>query len=336
MKKLIFTILLAAVLWTVMFSPWTAPFVNFWWMMTGSALTLSVFATLFNPGWWREVKWSLPNVLLGIGIAVALWGVFWLGDKVSSWMFDFARPQVDSIYGMKEGESPWLLAALLLLLIGPAEEIFWRGYVQRTLSKRWNPNAGFVVATLIYALVHAGSCNFMLVMAALVVGIVLALVITMIMRSSMLRVKQIQTDYNMGDIFDITNYIEPDSNDARLEYDNSEFAPDKLGKYTIKYKIGRGKLSKTKKTVINVVDEVNPYIDGPDEIDVSMGTDINWSDYYNVTDEDPDVQDSLKASQDVDTSKERTVTVTLTAEDWAGNKASRQITVNVLKSNFDE
>lgn len=118
MKKLIFTILLAAVLWTVMFSPWTAPFVNFWWMMTGSALTLSVFATLFNPGWWREVKWSLPNVLLGIGIAVALWGVFWLGDKVSSWMFDFARPQVDSIYGMKEGESPWLLAALLLLLIG--------------------------------------------------------------------------------------------------------------------------------------------------------------------------------------------------------------------------
>ena len=143
MKKLIFTILLAAVLWTVMFSPWTAPFVNFWWMMTGSALTLSVFATLFNPGWWREVKWSLPNVLLGLGIAVALWGVFWLGDKVSSWMFDFARPQVDSIYGMKEGESPWLLAALLLLLIGPAEEIFWRGYVQRTLSKRWNPNAGF-------------------------------------------------------------------------------------------------------------------------------------------------------------------------------------------------
>ena len=37
----------------------------------------------------------------------------------------------------------------------PAEEIFWRGYVQRTLSKRWNPNAGFVVATLIYALVSS-------------------------------------------------------------------------------------------------------------------------------------------------------------------------------------
>lgn len=173
MKRLVFTVILAAVLWTVMFSPWTAPAVNFWWMMTGSALTLSVFATLFRPGWWREVKWNIPNILLGIGIAVALWMIFWAGDKVSVWMFDFARPQVDSIYGMKEGESPWLLAVLMLVLIGPAEEIFWRGYVQHTLSEHWkNPNVGFVVATALYALVHAGSCNFMLVMAALVAGVV--------------------------------------------------------------------------------------------------------------------------------------------------------------------
>ena len=170
MKRLVFTIILAAVLWTVMFSPWTAPAVNFWWMMTGSALTLSVFATLFSPGWWREVKWSISNVLLGVGIAVALWMIFWVGDKVSTWMFDFARPQVELIYGMKTGENPWLLSILLLILIGPAEEIFWRGYVQNALSKRWSPNVGFIVTTLVYALVHIWSFNFMLVMAALVVG----------------------------------------------------------------------------------------------------------------------------------------------------------------------
>lgn len=172
MKKLVFTLILAAVLWTVMFSPLTAPHVNFWWMMTASALVLSILSTCFNRGWWREVKWSVPNVLLGLAIAVVLWGVFWTGDKVSSWLFDFARPQVNLIYGMKEGESPWLLSVLMLFLIGPAEEIFWRGYVQRTLSLRWNRNAGYVVATLLYALVHAGSCNFMLLMAALVAGVV--------------------------------------------------------------------------------------------------------------------------------------------------------------------
>ena len=170
MRRVVFTIILAAVLWTVMFSPWTAPYVNFWWMMTGSACTLSLCATLFSPGWWKRVHLDPANIIWGIVIAVALWGIFWLGDKVSQLMFDFARPQVDTIYGMKEGESPWLLTALMLFLIGPAEEIFWRGYVQENFSKRWNPNISFVVTTLIYALVHAGSFNFMLIMAALVAG----------------------------------------------------------------------------------------------------------------------------------------------------------------------
>ena len=170
MKKIVFTLILATILWTIMFSPLTAPHVSFWWMMTGSACTLSLFATLYNKGWWKEVRLTPANIVLGVVIAVALWSVFWVGDKLSQLMFNFARPQVDLIYGMKDGESAWLLTALMLFLIGPAEEIFWRGYIQKQLSARWNPNIGFIVTTSIYALVHAGSCNFMLTMAALVAG----------------------------------------------------------------------------------------------------------------------------------------------------------------------
>lgn len=170
MKKLVFTIILAAVLWSIMFLPATAPHVNFWWMMTASACTLSILSSIFNPGWWKGVKLDFSNMVSGVVIAVALWGVFWVGDKMSQIMFNFARPQVDLIYGMKEGESPWLLTALMLFLIGPAEEIFWRGYVQQKLQQIWSPNMGYVVTTAIYALVHAGSCNFMLIMAALVAG----------------------------------------------------------------------------------------------------------------------------------------------------------------------
>ena len=172
MGKLVFTLVVAACLWMVMFSPWTAPYVPFWWMMTGSALVLAALATIFGRDWWKPLKWTPSNVLSGIFIAVLLWGIFWVGDRVSSWLFDFAGRQVNAIYGMKAGESPWLLTALMLLLIGPAEEIYWRGYVQKTLSGRFGKNAGFISATLLYALVHAGSCNFMLVMAALVAGTV--------------------------------------------------------------------------------------------------------------------------------------------------------------------
>ncbi len=172
LKPVVTCMVAALLLWTVMFSPWTAPWVNFWAAMTLAAVTLTTLTTLFSPRWWRQIEWSLSNVLLGIGIAVALWGVFWVGDKVASWMFPFARPQVNLIYGIKEGSSPWLLSALLLFVIGPAEEIFWRGYVQRTLAQRWNnANAGFLVTTAVYTLVHIASFNFMLIMAALVCGL---------------------------------------------------------------------------------------------------------------------------------------------------------------------
>lgn len=175
------SIALAFVLWTLMFSPWTASFIPFWPTMCVSALILSTLAFLFTERTPREPKpdkrvpilrlW-MENILIGIAIAAVLWDVFWLGDKVSQWMFpSFARTQVNSIYGMKTDINPWLLSCLLLFLIGPAEELFWRGYVQKALMKRWNI-WGAALAIALYALVHLFSLNFMLIMAALVCGVV--------------------------------------------------------------------------------------------------------------------------------------------------------------------
>lgn len=170
MKRLYFALAVALVLWTLMFSPLTAPRFDFWQMMAGSALILSGLATLFAPAWWSRLKFDIPNIFFGVVVAAVLWGVFWVGDKVASWLFDFARPQVDLIYGIKEGESPWVLSLLLLLLIGPAEEIFWRGFVQERMGKKWGLTRGYLLATACYTLVHLPSCNFMLVMASLVCG----------------------------------------------------------------------------------------------------------------------------------------------------------------------
>lgn len=172
LKKPLVGFFIAAVLWTVMFSPWTAPHVNFWVMMTCSGLVLTLYSTWAAPGWWKEVRLDPVNVLAGAVLAAALWGVFWLGEFFSTLLFDFARPQVDMIYGMKEGENPWILTALMLLIIGPAEEIFWRGYLQRNFSRKWNPDVAFIVTTLMYSLVHISKFNFMLIMAAMVAGIV--------------------------------------------------------------------------------------------------------------------------------------------------------------------
>lgn len=171
LKKPAVGICLAAVLWTIMFSPWTAPHVNFWVMMTCSGAVLTLYSTWAAPGWWKDIRFDLSNMILGVLFAAALWGVFWLGEFFSTLIFDFARPQVDSIYGMKEGENPVILTLLMLLIIGPAEEIFWRGYIQKQLSRKWNPNVGFIVTTLVYSLVHIPKMNFMLIMAAAVAGL---------------------------------------------------------------------------------------------------------------------------------------------------------------------
>lgn len=170
MKKVVSALLVAAALWFVMFFPGLQVPFSFWTMMTVAALLLTTLAVAF--GGWPKWQWSWLEVGMGVGIAVVLWGVFWLGDRCSQFLFDFARPQVDMIYGIKQGTSPTLIGVLLLAVIGPSEEIFWRGFVQRTLSERWSPNVGFICATAVYTLIHVPSMNFMLVMAALVCGIV--------------------------------------------------------------------------------------------------------------------------------------------------------------------
>lgn len=160
----------AAALWFVMFSPWTAPRLNFWYAMTCSAVVLTALATLCCREWTRDVRFSLREVAAGVGIAFVLWWVFWTGDKLSGLLFSFERPQVEMIYAMKHDTPDVVIALLLFLLIGPAEEIFWRGFVQRRMMQRFGMNAGFLIATACYTLVHVPSLNFMLIMAALVVG----------------------------------------------------------------------------------------------------------------------------------------------------------------------
>ena len=169
---LILTVLLAFALWFFLFSPWTKGMVNFWIAISLASLVLSIIALSRRKQIISELKINWQSIVAGIFIAAALWGVFWIGDKVSSMMFDFEKSQVASIYSMRDGHSKWLIAMLLLLIMGPAEEIFWRGYLQKTLQTIINPNAGFVTGVVLYALAHLWSFNFMLIMAALVAGLV--------------------------------------------------------------------------------------------------------------------------------------------------------------------
>lgn len=172
MKRAIVPILVACVLWFAMFSPWTAPHLNFWLTMAAAGVILTSMSLAISGELRGKLKSSFrwSDILIGIIIGIALWGIFWVGDKVATWMFPFADGEIGSIYSMRDGMNFWTIGLLLTFVVGPAEEIFWRGFVQEECSKRWSPTIGFIITTAIYALAHVWSMNFMLVAAAAVAG----------------------------------------------------------------------------------------------------------------------------------------------------------------------
>jgi len=170
MKKLLIPILIAFCLWFVMFSPWTSTYLNFWISMLFSALILLFMSFTFRKEWKNEFRFDLKSILLGVVSAGFLWLIFYIGNQVSNWLFDFAKPQISSIYSLRDGTKSVFIALELFLVVGPAEVIFWQGLVQSKMMKELGDTKGFILTTLIYSIVHIFSFNFMLIMAAMVCG----------------------------------------------------------------------------------------------------------------------------------------------------------------------
>jgi hypothetical protein len=113
MKRIIFAVIVAAVFWFVMFSPWTRDYVNFWVTMACAGITLILMSVFWGKNFINQFSFSVKDVLIGVSSAVVLYGVFYLGDYFSKLLFDFAKDQVANIYLLKEGENEWCLGLFL-------------------------------------------------------------------------------------------------------------------------------------------------------------------------------------------------------------------------------
>jgi len=172
MKKVIIGFFIAAVFWFMMFSPWTKDAVNFWYAMLAATTTLTFYSLYFGKKDLRTVyNFTSSYILIGLVSAVVLYLVFYAGNFFSHLLFDFSKQQINNIYSTKEQADKIFIGLALLLWIGPAEEIFWRGFAQHKLMKKFGDMKGFIITTIIYAFVHIWAFNFMLFMAALICGI---------------------------------------------------------------------------------------------------------------------------------------------------------------------
>ncbi len=150
---------------------------DFWWWMAANAAVLLTLTAVCDPVWRREIAMDLRECLLqkiGLGVlsAAVLYGVFFAGNIAARTMFSSGAQGIDAIYGFKQGASVARISLLIVLLIGPGEELFWRGFVQRRLAAHRGRWVGMVVACALYTLMHLGSLNPMLILAAVVCGAV--------------------------------------------------------------------------------------------------------------------------------------------------------------------
>ena len=177
MKSLLIGISLAAVLWFMMFShfPETAIVIHtqyFWYAMTLSTVILSFYSLYNQRSSLKSIftfEWKF--VWIGLVHAVFLYGMSRVGVAIVSQVFDGVLPQIESIYQTRTQLSPSIIAPLLFFIIAPAEEIFWRGFVQNKLMEYYGLTKGTVIGIGLYAGVHVWALNPMLLLAALVLGV---------------------------------------------------------------------------------------------------------------------------------------------------------------------
>jgi membrane protease YdiL (CAAX protease family) len=165
----VLALILAFGFWYLIF---VAPWGVFWVKMAAGAGLLGVISLLAVPGGPSSLLAFRPgHVGLGVISAGLLYGVFWVGRLILVRIWAGGGQAVGSVYAPRESFPLWAITLLLLLLTGPAEEIFWRGFIQRYLAKRLGDLAGVAIATVLYAAVHLWTANPALILAALVAGV---------------------------------------------------------------------------------------------------------------------------------------------------------------------
>jgi membrane protease YdiL (CAAX protease family) len=144
---------------------------NFWLRLSLSAVLLAVSALVLTPDRRRLFQFRWRDVMVGVVSALVLYALFWLGKQIAPMLVPFAAAQITDVYASKEQLNIVWIGLLLLFLVGPSEEIFWRGFVQRRLADLFGHRTGLLTTTAIYALVHLWTLNSMLIAAAAIAGL---------------------------------------------------------------------------------------------------------------------------------------------------------------------
>jgi len=142
---------------------------RFWSRMTLLGLGLGSLALATSrPARGARLRWW--HVPVGLASAAVLYVTFQLGDRFARRFVPSGDREIRQIYDLRTLRPKAEIATRLATIIGPAEELFWRGLVQSALMRRYGRWTGAALAAMAYGGVHVVSGNFTLLGAAGIAG----------------------------------------------------------------------------------------------------------------------------------------------------------------------
>ena len=152
-------LIVAAVAWALLFALGRE---GFWPRAALAGATIGGYAlVVLREDIPRLLQPTPADVAIGVVSAGVLWAVFWIGDRLVTRVLPRLSAEVDDLYAVR-GHTSTRTMPFVLSVIGPAEELFWRGLVQT--------RAGIAVSLVAYALVHLWERKPILLLAALTGG----------------------------------------------------------------------------------------------------------------------------------------------------------------------
>jgi uncharacterized protein len=167
---------LAAILFISLFRLRRLGPLDFWAWIALNVILITALSFVLDKGYGRRLREDLASgalrkTALGISSAAALYAVFAVGRLLALRLFPFAAAGIGNVYGLKTGVPLLRIVLFIVLIIGPGEELFWRGFFQERAGTTTSRGFGFALTLLLYTSVHLASGNIMLVIAAAVCGI---------------------------------------------------------------------------------------------------------------------------------------------------------------------
>ncbi|MFH1852260.1 MAG: type II CAAX endopeptidase family protein [Candidatus Neomarinimicrobiota bacterium] len=168
--------LLAVVLFSTLFLVNGIGGFDFWWWMAANLVLLITLVACFFSEWRKALRSDLTTavgrkIALGLLSALALYLVFAIGNILLRRLLPVSGSDIGEIYQYRSTAGTLRIGLLMLFIIGPGEELFWRGFIQDRLQIRLGRPAGFLAGVFFYTVIHLGTGNPVLMLAAAVCGL---------------------------------------------------------------------------------------------------------------------------------------------------------------------